>query len=251
MRVLVDSGRFTSVISATGVERVTATLYQHGRRIDSCATGPVNWTAGNTSAGGSASPLIVPSSATIGGLSYAQWETQWWQWSIARLHSHDSRAPRMSVCATTAQHGPVWFLGSDYYALGWNALGTVTCPIPAGQYVLIEGGNECSTVEPPPFHASTDAGLLRCAHVASQNSLLFDGQLLSLSGFPVSTGVFAFTMPASHNFLGVPGKTHGRAAAYGREIILGPLTAGVHTIIAARRYDGGPAFVTTTRLIVS
>lgn len=249
-RVFTNTGRFDSVISATGVERVTATLYRHGRRIDSCATGPVHWTAGNTSAVGSSSPLIVPANATIDGLNYAQWETKWWQWSIAHLNSHDSRAPRMSACVTTGQHGPVWFPDVDSYDLDWNAGGTVTCHVPAGQYVLLGPSYECSTVERPPFHASTDAGLLRCAHVASANSLVFDGQLLSPSGFPESTAVFPFTMPARHNYLEVPGVTHGRGAAYGRPIILGPLPAGVDTIIGAHHYRG-PTFVGTLRLIVS
>ena len=249
-RVLTNTGRFESVISATGVERVTATLYKSRRRIDFCATGSVNWTAGNTSARGGSSPLIVPANATIGGLDYAQWETKSSQWSMAHLHSHDSRPPRMSVCVTTGQHGPVWFPGHDSYDLGLNALGTVTCHIPVGQYVLLGPSYECSNVEQPPFYASTDAGLIRCAHVASAESLSFDGQLLSPSGFPLSTGVFRFTMPARHNLLGVPGKTHGRSAVYARPIILGPLSAGVHTIIQTRHYRG-PAFVGTLRLIVS
>lgn len=249
-RVLTNTGRFDSVISATGVERLTATLYEHGRRIDSCATGRINWTAGNTTAPGSPSPLIVSPNATIGGLTYAQWASTAWQWAIANVHSYHARAPRMSACVTTGQHGPVWFPLPDNYDLGFNALGNVTCHFPVGQYVLLGPGYECSTVERPPFHASTDAGLLRCAHVAQTDSLLFDGQLLGPSDFPTSTGVFPFTMPASHNYLEVPGVTHGRAAAYGQAIILGPLPAGIHMIIDAHRYRG-PAFVATLRLIVS
>ncbi len=250
-RVSENSGRFMSVISAAGVERVTATLYKHGRRIDSCSTGPVSWTAGNASATGSASPLIVAPDATIGGLTYAQWETKAWQWSIANLHSHYARAPRTSACVTAGQQGPVWFPEVDYYDLDFAHLGTVTCHVPSGQYVFLLGASvECSTVERPPFHASSDAGLLRCSHVTSASSVLFDGQLLSPSGFPVSTGVFSFTMPASNNYLQVPGKTHGRGAAFGLPIMLGPLAPGIHTIINARHYRG-PALVGTLRLIVS
>jgi hypothetical protein len=253
VRVLAGTGRFTSAISASGFDRLTATLYQHGRRIDSCATGNVSWTAGNTSATGSPSPLIVPAAATIGGLSYGRWEAKDWQWEIANLRSQHSTAPSTSACVTTGQQAPVWFLGSDRYDFGLR--GVVTCHIPVGQYVFLGGpGIECSTVERPPFHATTDAGLLRCSHGPSArvsgNSLLFDGQLLSPSGFPTSTGVFPFTMRASHNLLEVPGVTHGRSAAYGQPIMLGPLPAGIHTITEVFRY-GGPADVSTLQLIVS
>ena len=78
----------------------------------------------------------------------------------------------MSACVTTGQHGPVWFPTPDNYDLGLNALGTVTCHLPVGEYVLLGPGYECSTVERPPFHASTDAGLLSCAHVASPRQSL-------------------------------------------------------------------------------
>lgn len=72
---------------------------------------------------------------------------------------------------------------------------------------------ECSTVEARPFHATTDAGLVRCARSFApvKSSLAFDGHVLSPSGFVVSTGVFPFTMPATHNLLEVSGKTGGRA----------------------------------------
>jgi hypothetical protein len=251
-RVVEDTGRFTSAISASGVERVTATLYRHGRQIDSCATGPVRWTAGNTSAIGGPSPLSVPASATIGGFTYAQWLTKEWQWAIATLHSHHTKAPSHLSCVTTGQHGPVWFADTDYYELYVAGRRIVlTCHIPQGQYVLLPAPSyECSTVERPPYHATTDAGLLRCAHVRQAESLLLDGQVVTPSGFPVNTGVFTFTMPAEHNFLDVPGKTQGRGAASGLPIILGPLPAGVHTIIQTFHY-GGPAFVSTLRLIVS
>ncbi len=237
-RVLADAGRFTSPISATGVERLTATLYQSGRELDSCATGPVTWAAGSTSAKGGSSPLIVPANATIAGLTYAQWETKDWQWAIANLHSHHTKAPQTSACVTTGQQGPVWFPETDRYDLSIG--GTITCHIPAGQYVFLHGPSiECSTVERPPFHATTDAGLLRCARITSANSLLFDGQLFSPSGFPARSGVFPFTMPTSHNLLEVPGVTHGRSAASGRSIILGPLPAGNHTVIETYSYKGG------------
>ena len=58
-RVIENAGQFTGPISATGVFRLSAVLYHHRTKIDSCVTGAVKWEAG-TIASGASSPLIVP-----------------------------------------------------------------------------------------------------------------------------------------------------------------------------------------------
>jgi hypothetical protein len=250
-RVIENTGQFTSPISATGVWRLSAVIYQHGKRIDSCATGIVRWAAG-TLASGAPSPLIVPAGGQVGGFTYAQWEAKAWQWDIAHLRSHHALAPSTLPCVTNGQQGPVWFPDGDRYDFG-NTL-TETCTAPAGRYVFIDYPSvECSTVEPPPFHAKTNAGLLRCARSfgPGASSLAFDGQVLSPSGVVVGTAVFGFSMPAKHNWLEVPGKTGGRAAAYGQGLILGPLTPGVHTLVRVYQYPGALSRVLTYRLTVS
>lgn len=250
-RVIENNGQFTTPISATGVWRLSAVLYQQGRKIDSCATGIVRWAAG-TIASGSPSSLIVSASGQVGGLTYAQWQASAWQWDIKYLRSHHSPAPSTAGCVSNGQQGPVWFLGADRYDFG-NTL-TETCNVLAGRYVLFEfPSHDCSTVERPPFHGTTDAELLRCARSfkAGAGSLAFDGQVLSPSGFVVSTAVFPITMPAKHNLLEVPGATAGRAAVYGQVIMLGPLMPGVHTLVRVAQFPGGPIFLRTYRLTVT
>ena len=247
-RVIENTGQFTSPISATGVWRLSAVIYRHGKRIDSCATGIVRWVAG-TLASGAPSPLIVPAGGHVGGFTYAQWEAKAWQRDIAHLRSHHALAPSTLPCVTNGQHGPVWFLSGDLYDFGRTF--TETCTVPAGRYVFIDYPSvECST---PPFHAKTNAGLLRCARSfrPGASSLAFDGQVLSPSGVVVATAVFGFSMPAKHNWLEVPGKTGGHAAAAGQGLMLGPLTPGVHTLVRVYQYPGALIRVVTYRLNVS
>jgi hypothetical protein len=95
---------------------------------------------------------------------------------------------------------------------------------------------ECSTVEAAPFHATTDAGLVRCVrrywreHHGGEE-LTVDGAPINPPGYVGGTTVFPFTMPAENNFLGVQGRTGGRAAVYGAASILRPLSPGTHTIV--------------------
>ena len=146
----------------------------------------------------------------------------------------------------------MWFLQPDVYDFGRSF--TDVCNVPAGDYVFIEyPSTECSTVEPRPFHATTDAGLVRCARSFApvKSSLALDGQVLSPSGSVVSTGAFSFTMPATGNFLEIPGKTGGRAAAYGQGLMLGPLTSGTHSIVRVSQYRKSPIRAVTFQLKVS
>ena len=250
-RVIENAGQFTGPISATGAFRLSAVLYQHRTKIDSCVTGAVKWEAG-TIASGVSSPLILPSGSQVGGLTYAEWEAKAWQWDLSNVRSHHSLAPSTVACVTGGQQAPVWFLNSDVYDFGHSF--TIVCNVPAGDYVFIEYPSvECSTVESRPFHATTDAGLVRCARSFApvKSSLAFDGQVLSPSGFVVSTGAFSFTMPATHNFLEISGKTGGRAAAYGQGLMVGPLTPGTHSIVRVSKYRDLPIRAVTFQLKVS
>jgi hypothetical protein len=95
---------------------------------------------------------------------------------------------------------------------------------------------DCSTVEPAPFRASDDAGLVNCARkdaseIGEHDDITLDGVHVRPVGVLVATEPFAFTMPPQNNFLGLPGRTTGRAAAFGYMTILRPLSRGHHTIV--------------------
>jgi hypothetical protein len=175
------------------------------------------------------SPL-VPTSEQVGGRDYGQWLATAYQWRL----SLPAVTAQKASCFTSSQQGPVWFLSGSLY----NGTGiTRRCQVPAGRYLMtFTPSFDCSTVERPPLHATTDAGLRRCAKALwrkypGSERLTLDGVRLLPSGYVVATDAFHFKMPARNNWLNVPGRTRGRAAAYGLASILRPLSPGVHTLV--------------------
>jgi hypothetical protein len=116
----------------------------------------VAFSAGSSIAA-SQSPELVPRNALVQGRNYGQWLAAAYRW---RLSLHAVTAKQTS-CFTGSQHGPVWFLsGSEY---GGPSI-TRTCKVPSRRYLMILTPTiDCSTVERPPLHAITNAGLRRCA----------------------------------------------------------------------------------------
>jgi hypothetical protein len=146
----------------------------------------------------------------------------------------------------------VWFLHGDNYTGAGDSI-TRACHIPAGRYLFLDRPSiDCSTVEAPPYRATTDAGLMRCARSfgSVRSTLTLDGKPISPSGILLETAVFRFTMPAQNNELEVPGATHGRAAVYGAPVMLRPLSTGSHTLVQVSGYPGGLTLHSTYDLTV-
>jgi hypothetical protein len=194
---------------------------------------------------------VVPRSEAIGGHTYADWAARYWQWDLANVRWYQSGAPKVPQCTTQGQHGPVWFLHGDNYSGAGNAI-TRVCAVPANRYLFLYGSGDCSTVERPPFHATTNPGLVRCARSAGSTSGTFtlDGRRLSPSGFAVATKAFRFVVPPRNNQLLVPGATHGRAAAYGLAVVLKPLDRGPHVLVQVQRLAHGLVLRSTYRLTI-
>jgi hypothetical protein len=57
-------------------------------------------------------------------------------------------------------------------------------------------------------------------------------------------------MPRRDNWLGVPGKSHGLAAARGPVLLLRPLATGLHVLRVAVRWPNGQAYRWTVALTV-
>ena len=141
----------------------------------------------------------------------------------------------------------MWFLGAGHT----NAkVITRTCAVPAGRYLIwATPSYDCSTVERAPFHATSDAGLIRCARADWQSApgfetVTLDGRRLKPPAYVGGTTAFAFQMPAHNNWLHVQGPTHGRMAVYGLASILRPLSPGRHTL----ELTGGFSGSTTTQV---
>jgi hypothetical protein len=174
---------------------------------------------------------VVPGGATVAGRGYGQWVVALWKWRLPQPNITSNR----TSCFTAGQHGPVWFLGGS--TLEASVIRR-TCAIPAGHYLMFTGPDvDCSTVEPAPYHATTDAGLMRCAkanweHDPGWATMTLDGVHVEPAGYVGGTLAFALKMmPAQDNWLLAPGHTHARVAVYGSASILRPLTAGTHTLV--------------------
>ncbi|MEA2266272.1 MAG: hypothetical protein QOE27_1855 [Solirubrobacteraceae bacterium] len=211
--------------------------------------------AGAATLPASAAPTgrLVPRGERVAGRTYLQWQVAAWQWQLGNLIIPRG-GPNPTFCTIAGQTAPVWFLGASF-----NTRNSVTgaCAIPAGRFILVASPDiVCSTVEPPPFHATTDAGLRRCARAGwrsarARHAVTLDGVALRPPGFVVATPAFSFTMPGNDNYLNVPGITGGRAAAFGYADMLRPLRPGRHTLVRVTRYAGGPPKRTTWYLVVA
>jgi hypothetical protein len=206
----------------------------------------VNKTAtAGTSIAAAPSGALVPGSGSVGGRGYGQWVAAAWRWRVALPDVTTNK----TSCLTAGQHGPVWFLsGSEFKASSI----TRTCAIPAGRYIIIFAPSvDCSTVEKAPFHATTDAGLQRCARAwwrghQGEESVTLDGVSLRPVGYVGGTGAFQFRMPARNNWIHARGHTRGRMAVYGFAAILRPLSPGSHTLVLAEAYKHSTFYSKTT-----
>lgn len=151
-----------------------------------------------------------------------------WRLSQPNIRSNDT------ACIAAGQHSPIWFLSGS--ATNTSVI-TRTCAIPVGRYPMLSTPSiDCSTLEPSPFHATTNVGLMRCAkrlwkRYEGPETVTRDGVSLNPVGFTGGTPAFAFKEPARNDYELAPGRTHGRTAVYGVASIFRPLSRGTHTLV--------------------
>jgi hypothetical protein len=200
-------------------------------------------------AAGVSSVSVVAPSQRVAGKTYSQWLVAYWQSLLAHGHP-DIEAPTKPIgCLKQGQSGKVWFLQDAYYN---DAPVTVTCTIPAGRYLFLEGpGFECSNVEPAPFFSARRLAA-RCAAGFKIKGVdtTVDGTPVTPSAYPVSTPVFHFVMPAKANVLKAPGHNHGWGAVRADVLMLRPLAHGQHTIVQVEHFVSGISIQTTWQLTV-
>ena len=172
--------------------------------------------------------MLVPRNQRVAGYSYAQLEAAWVRSSGYEPHRHATRP------CSTFHHGPVWFV-----------FGAPRCSMPTGSYLFLGGPFiSCSTVERRPYHATTPAGLRRCARrdwrsTPASYNITVDNVELTPPGFLVASPIFHFTISANSRH-GVRRRIHGRGAAYGYATLLRPLSPGTHTVTVADHSSGLP-----------
>jgi hypothetical protein len=203
------------------------------------------------SAAGGRAP-VAPRGERVGGRTYVQWEAAAWRWQLAQL-TIPAAVRDPALCVRGGQRAPVWFLNADFDRRD-SVVGA--CVVPAGSFIFVPSPSiECSTVQPRPLRAHSNAALRRCARnewraAGARHAVLLDGRALSRPGFVVATPVFTFRMPARGNYLGVTGATGGRAAAFGYADMLRPLSRGVHALVRVTQFAGSAPRRTTWLLAV-
>src|SRR5581483_10531585 len=166
-----------------------------------------------TGASGASPVSAVKPTERVAGKTYAQWLTADWQWLMANGRLITTEPKESLQCLAQGQHGSVWFLQDAYEG---PMPVTVTCSIPAGRYILLEGpGFECSTIEHAPFHA-TRAKLPACAASFKLKGVdvSVDGTPPVPSSYQVATPVFRFSIPARGGILKTTGHTRGYGAVH-------------------------------------
>lgn len=186
-----------------------------------------------SSAHAASTSSIVPPGGKVAGKGYAQWLGLWWKSFLQGSTSPCGRGGRVIVLAGGA--GAFTKKGE-----------TQTCMVAAGKPIYVNGlAVECSTVEKAPYHATTDAGLRRCARglfKGATSHLTLDGVDVHTARFRTASPAFAFRLP-KRNVLGAK-QRNGRAAAYGDGLLLRGLSRGRHTLAGTGRLGGMPAKLT-------
>lgn len=175
---------------------------------------------------------VVPPNGTFEGRTYAQWETAFWQWALALPlgpvpHPFNDCNNRP---ISAGQTGDVWFWSAPNATEVCNQSATI---IPAGKAIFLSTLDlEASSLDAPPFFATTAAGQLA---IAQQFANYIQDLFVTIDGVPVpnvtayrtTTGQFPFTAPTPWIFNTVGGS--GTAVGDGYFLML-QLPPGAHTI---------------------
>ena len=167
---------------------------------------------------------VVGSHGKVAGEGYGQWLRNSFRRTV-------SEAPSASVCQSERVNGTLVEMLLGGYS---GKPERHRCRVPAHTPIYVNGlFAECSTVEKPPFHASTSTQLERCARRNLQRpthlTATIDGRAVRHYGELISASpAYTIHLP-KHNILGTT-KRIGRSAAYGEGLLLEDLPAGTHTL---------------------
>lgn len=193
-------------------------------------------------ASGPGSAVIIPRDSVAYGRTYSEWSAAWEQWA-------DSIATKSHPLfdngdCSTAQSGPVWFLGGKFCANNDPTCGTSnvvrTCKMSYGKALYVAVLNsEDSTLEDSANPQIADLRAFTAAQMdgAANLEMDVDGEAVQdiRNNFRVQSPAFGFTLPAD-NFFTAVGEGPFNAGTYfpgvddGYYVMLAPLPVGHHEI---------------------
>jgi hypothetical protein len=187
---------------------------------------------------------VFPPELAVFGMTYGDWAAAFWQWE-ASLPLSSNPFVTGNNCLIGQEGGPMFFSPSSFAPDV-----TISCTIPATKAIFVTVlTDECSTVEPPPFHGDNPQEV-RNACTTGADGIGLDTLTLTVDNKPVvhdfrrfrvQTPSFEFIMPASGNVLNLPGVTSGTSVLDGYFVILRPLSKGQHVIRVGGSFTSGPA----------
>ena len=186
---------------------------------------------------------VYPPERVVYGMTSGDWGAALWQW-ITSIPLSKNPAVTGTNCLIGQEHGPVFLAPAS---LGGSV--TMSCSVPATKAIFITVlTDECSSVEPAPFHGSNAPELRNCSGAGADTldpntlELSVDGRPVeNLKRFRVQTPAFRFTMPAADNLFGMSGVTSGLSLLDGYFVMLRPLSKGQHVIQFGGAFTSGPA----------
>ena len=170
-------------------------------------------------------PALAPDEP-ISGASLAEWSARYWQWTVSFPVSVNPGHDATGATCGYGQSGPVFFIPRNF----------PPCTVPAGVVLFVPiAGTVCSTAEPPPYAGRDEAELRACAaaEVVRYTGIVVrvhGQQVPGIQAYRVSSPRFTLTLP-EHNILGVAAGV-AYAVADGYQVMLAPLSAGEHEIVA-------------------
>jgi dienelactone hydrolase len=213
-------------------------------------------TAAASSTPGSAAVEIVPPDEPYGGATLSEWGARWWQWwhsTPEDVHpGFDTTGERCGY----GQSGPVFFLPLNF---GGASPREFPCVVAEGTAIYVwVSGNQCSSVEEPPFFGGTEEELRACASALPASSAAGADELTSfearVNGQEVAeidayrtASLFTLTFP-ENNVLGVePGVAQAASEQYG--FIIAPPPPGEYVIDVSTTFEGETGAYTMTVIV--
>ncbi len=170
-------------------------------------------------------PVLAPDEL-VSGASLAEWSARHWQWTVSLPIPVNPGHDVTGVTCGYGQSGPVFFIPRNF----------PPCTVPAGVALLVPiAGTVCSTAEPPPYAGRNDAELRACAAAEADRYtgivVRIDGHVVpDIEAYRAASPRFSMPLP-ENNVLGVPAGI-AYAVADGYQVMVAPLPAGEHEIMA-------------------
>ena len=192
---------------------------------------------------GKPNPVVMPPNSKPGGLTYGEWNEEWWQWAFSM--PIDDNPLYDTADASDGQSGKVLFLGSSFVneqePLPGDTATTIVdrdVTISPGTKIFMPAFNvEVSTIE--GYGGTEDEMQAQAASFldfVSEISVEIDGVSVENPKQYISPSpLFPIGPLPENNFLqnlgyDAPEGTEGTAAANGYYMMLPPLSVGTHTI---------------------